>query len=719
MLLLLLLLLLALVQTGSVTQKVFVDPSGNDAAAGTAASPLHTLPEAQRRVRRLLRNGSAKSLEVVMQPGQYFNTSMQFTADDSPPTGGSITWRAAMHGTASVYAGARIVGPWRQLSGSPSIWVTVLPRELLDERGRARFGALVDGDRSAVIARAPDYGSGFLKGVASYSDTGFTWSTESGLPPFFDCVNATCSVITRAGYSSDIRPILSTNLTNRSLVMVGKNHTDPSTPLPLGQPPSVVLQGAVELISAPGEWAVRGGRLYYWPYPPHNPGSRSGWSPANRTITAPSVQKMMAFVGSDARQLRVRGISLVGLNLVGSSMPTEYIYGCVGSDEIPDGPGSLERPCSTAVGMPNTTPARSAQGLIFTENATKIAIVNCSIRAAGISAVWLQEASSAVRIEGNYIDDIAGFGVYANGIAPNDTRYETAASSYVNHQHTIRNNVITGGGRMIEYGSGVWFFQSGDNQITNNLISHFPRDAIGFYGVCCHEWNAEQSPLGNKYWGQYMSINGVPNGTISTFDVLHCRNNLVEFNELANVNRQGIDGGTIESWGTGLNNSWSFNAVHDQEGLGEVFFADDFSPGLTVKGNVVFEVSDMSLAMMKSLNMSVESNTFADCEAVVPFYYDFYHLPAANMSSRNNLLWNLTQPGTVLCDADLNPANGTDCQRPNSAVPCENCASLYSSMACWPDSLNKTGLSFATANLSEELHFGNTLACQHGEPTFV
>ena len=130
---------------------------------------------------------------------------------------------------------------------------------------------------------------------------------------------------------------------------------------------------------------------------------------------------MVAFVGADGQHpaQRVRNIRLVGLNLIGSSMPAEYVYACV-SNGIDDSRGNDEVPCSTTVGMPHTTP-------MFTENASDIEIINCTIRAAGIAAVWLQEASSGVTIEGIFIEDIGGFRVYANGIAPNDTRYDSAA----------------------------------------------------------------------------------------------------------------------------------------------------------------------------------------------------------------------------------------------------------------------------------------------------
>jgi hypothetical protein len=52
-----------------------------------------------------------------------------------------------------------------------------------------------------------------------------------------------------------------------------------------------------------------------------------------------------------------------------------------------------------------------------------------------------------------------------------------------------------------------------------------------------------------------------------------------------------MDGGVIESWGVGDGNVWEFNALHDHEGFGglSLFFADDFSPGLTVRSNIAYE----------------------------------------------------------------------------------------------------------------------------------
>ena len=61
---------------------------------------------------------------------------------------------------------------------------------------------------------------------------------------------------TRAGYSSDIRAVTSVNLTTCTVTMESEN-VDQSRG-------DFYLQGAVELLDQEGEWAVKGGIVYFW-----------------------------------------------------------------------------------------------------------------------------------------------------------------------------------------------------------------------------------------------------------------------------------------------------------------------------------------------------------------------------------------------------------------------------------------------------------------------
>ena len=108
---------------------------------------------------------------------------------------------------------------------------------------------------------------------------------------------------------------------------------------------------------------------------------------------------------------------------------------------------------------------------------------DCVLKAAGIAAIWMQEANKFHTVSGNWVEDIGGFGLYANGIGPGDARYSSAEEADVNRGHLITNNLFHDGGRQIEYGTGVWLYQTGGTSITHNRIHRFPRDGVGFYGI--------------------------------------------------------------------------------------------------------------------------------------------------------------------------------------------------------------------------------------------
>eukprot|EP01050_Picozoa_sp_SAG11_P007880 SAG11_NODE_670_length_7823_cov_9.340886_4_plen_1737_part_00 len=692
----------------------YVSPSGSDEARGLSREePVKSLEHVQLLVRahlqavalqhvaRGVHNVGTREVTVVLMNGSWFNTSLDFTEADGAGVGTErVTWKADAGAASTVFGGARVVGwiHWRD-----GIWRAPLPPGLADAKGRATFQTLVEGERSCWQARTPDYGSGWLSvNASSFNNTGFGWYNSTALPDRFDCVNSACSVFARSMYSSDIRPVLSVDLARRRLTMVGGPTTDKLRGAggPTYSSPAVYISGAVEFISTPGEWAVRDSQLYYMPYEQIDPSAL--------TITAPATKRVLSLVGNH-RHNPVRGLSIVGLRLVGSDMPALFVWSCM-SAGVMDGPGATKPPCSTAEVQPNTTPLASSHGLVYTENATDIEIVNCTIRGAGgPAAVWLQEASSTVRISSNVIQDIAGHGIYANGIAPNDTRFSSAADSDVNFGHQIEDNLIVNGGLRTTHASGIFFFQSGSAIITHNKIAQFPRDAIALYGNCCNNWNAPQTGTGtngatpryltgSKYWGKYLSISGQQNGTLSTSMINHCRSNLLAWNDFGQCNREGIDGGVVESNGSGGNNTWEMNAIHDTEGPGNLFFADDLSSGLTIRNNLLYENSNSLAFMIKSLNQTVERNIIADNRAMDVFYLSVYHLPSYNISIAQNLIWNSTEDGATPCGPSTNFSQEL------------SCASYYSIEACNPD-LFGPGLDFSTATLAQELAFGNSGSC--------
>lgn len=105
------------------------------------------------------------------------------------------------------------------------------------------------------------------------------------------------------------------------------------------------------------------------------------------------------------------------------------------------------------------------------------------------------------------------------------------------------------------------------------------------------------------------------------------------------------------SGGSSVNNTWEYNAVHDNEGYGglSIMFADDFTPSLSIRANILYENNCAILSgncanfMMKSVNISATDNIVADSNYTGVFEVAAYRMPAANMVVQRNILWNSTQ----------------------------------------------------------------------------
>ena len=199
----------------------------------------------------------------------------------------------------------------------------------------------------------------------------------------------------------------------------------------------------------------------------------------------------------------------------------------------------------------NNMPNRFSTGLIYTENATDILIEHCKISAAGDSAIFLNRASSHITIRGNWIEDAAYCGVFANGWWVGDlgSMYNgnatTSADTYVNHHHIIDSNVIHNLGRLNAGAAGVWLHASGENRVTRNWINRSPRNGVGTFGV-------HFDTLVMEHPNGVYEFKGEDALTFeSQFELCHAKNNTIAFNEMSNIVRDSCDPGGIESYGVG------------------------------------------------------------------------------------------------------------------------------------------------------------------------
>ena len=281
--------------------------TGADTNSGTSASsPFKTLAKAKVEAAKTTAAPSSASTSssssspkavVTILPGDYYQPEpLVFTEEDS-----NVEWVGASPG-AVIRGGVRLTG-WTKSEQNPNIWKVKPPPSL----NISTVTQLVAADRPATLARHPNYGSGWLYNWTSAKlaggKAGFRWSEATGLPATFERTHLKVNVWHPYGYSE----------------LTGVGEVDFSTkemsvsPVPHVMLVKIWVEGAVELLDAPGEWAAsEDGFIHYWPADP-------AYNPNAVVTTAVSSPRIFDVRGaSSAPGDVVHDIRFTNLTVVGS-----------------------------------------------------------------------------------------------------------------------------------------------------------------------------------------------------------------------------------------------------------------------------------------------------------------------------------------------------------------------------------------------------------------
>jgi parallel beta-helix repeat protein len=646
MMLPLLLLLAANSAAGLASPELFVAPGGSATAAGTQADPLGGIREARDAARKL-----AKPVTVRIAAGRYHAGSAAIAFDERDsgvsfvgPGSESTAGDKALAGEAVVYGGVRVTG-WQRHGG---IW-----------RARwsgARFYALTEGNRAATLAREPDLGSGYL---ARRISKPFVTYSNGSLPASFDCSEPNqCSLYFSLGGFAEVEPVAAVNHSNRT-ISIEVMDRDPygHDGLTSGYQ-KAYIQGAKEFISTNGEWALAGGFVYYRPL-------LDGTDPNDAVITACTAPRLLSVVGSStAPDAIARNLSFTNISFVGSGFSPYWT--------IPPDTGGGKTFFGKAPYQSNFLTAPQQMGMVYLENASAVSVTGCRLLASGHSAVWMQGYAQHHVIQANWIEESGFMGVFIQSTcqpsSPQDRRrsmrrrvqeappsmcdfdsYSSPEEAYVSHHNTVRDNYILDSGRLIGWGAGIYLYESGENELSHNLISRTPRDGVGLFGA--------QVPFGQEMWGVLADFN-------SGMRIARTRHNHVAWNDISLTSTDTADTGDIEMYGIGTGNVIERNAIHDtydENGMHSALFADDFSPNTTFHANIVFWArygpvcsGDCDMFLIKSMNTTMSANVFADSQSHEVGALQTFALPAANGLVHKTVVWNmsLNQYTTVsTCDS--------------------------------------------------------------------
>ncbi|WP_337102767.1 right-handed parallel beta-helix repeat-containing protein [Paenibacillus sp. YIM B09110] len=516
----------------------YVAPYGNDSHSGSTHAPFLTIRRAQGEVRTNIRNGMNQDITVYMRGGLYeMDSPLRFDDRDSGRDGWKVRY-CSYPGEEARLVGGRAITGWKPYNGN--IWQAKLDSNF------PSFYTLYVNEERIKQARLP--ASGYFKTAANEeggnsSDQGITFR-EADLPAQYDLTEAQAFVWPGEGewnWFSETKKIASVDWEKRYM-----SFETPAT-WPIGTGSRYFLQGSLDFLRAPGQYHLdsAAGILYYWP-------ADGAANPNEQIIIAPSVKRLLDIQGASQSHL-VQGLSFSGLSLCCTDFFREYRM-------MDDNAERMEH----------------REGVVYIDHAEHIEIENCKLQLSGSCGIFLDHYAKHIAIEGNDIRSLGYCGISLNGFPPGKGPFVDAESSYSNSHNRIVNNRITHGGELIGHGCGIFLYQSGDNDISNNRIAEMPRYGISLKGMR-HKTLPEQ-------------VYGIPVTWDNHWDFLHSRNNRIAYNDISEVMTDSQDGGMIEAWGPGRGNVIHGNDLHDSGihfSFGFGIYLDDAADDFTVTNNVI------------------------------------------------------------------------------------------------------------------------------------
>jgi len=528
-----------------------VAPTGADRNPGTEDRPFASLSAARDAARRLAGSGHVISLA----PGRYFHAeAVTFDERDS----GLVIRGAEPGATAEIYGGVPVTG-WERWKGN--IWRAQVPK------GQRFYNLIVDG-KVATMAQTPNAGSGFGGGAKPVGPAE-TWKPREHVSvPMewrdYDYDDAQLYAFHDTNWFSEMHTILEPPNEEGLLRVATAN---------VGE--RLFLRGILEFLDEPGEWCLKNkeGYLYYWP--------KSG-NPNEQLIIRPTAESLLVLKGTSPES-PIKDVTIENVSVIGSDFSESW-----------------------APGENNTM--LNPQGMIFGENIENLMVRNNRLLAAGHSAVFLNHHAQNCKIGNNLILEAGFCGVYMNGWPIFTDQFQTAEESNVNKGHHVVGNFIHDCGKFVGAGSGIQFYQSGDNIISRNEIGQMPRYGISYKGLCYVTFGRHEAYGKRITWDNH-------------WELLHTNNNIISGNRIYSVCRNSHDFGAIESWGVGRYNVWENNAVHDVDATlnwecyGNILYADDHNHYLTMRNNIIYHCNGGSVATafaMKSVRQTTENNLVVD-----------------------------------------------------------------------------------------------------------
>lgn len=330
---------------------------------------------------------------------------------------------------------------------------------------------------------------------------------------------------------------------------------------PAGQP-SAWFENRAVFIRQPGDWATSpdGRQVYLWP--------RDGGPPAG--IRGPRLIELVRIEGDEKADTPLTRITLRRLSFAQADRESiaPHDAGLQHDWDFHDKANALLR-------------------LRWVEHVT---VEHCRFSESGGSGLRADLHARHVRILGNIFRGLGGGGVLLCGYGP--------GTKDVNNHNVIHGNLIEDCGRLLWHRPGIHLWQSGDNEVTRNLVRDLPYSGIVVSGNGqVEKMTPEQRAAPAREQMRTVRWDETGDGpfTHDSFQpFLHSRNNLVAGNEVTRVVQTLGDGnGIYIRFASHAGNVIRGNYVHNIDGPRSAggIRCDDLQHGVVVAGNLIERVT--------------------------------------------------------------------------------------------------------------------------------
>lgn len=422
----------------------YVSPEGDDGNPGTEAAPFRSIGRAQAAVRPLTESMTS-DITVYLRGGTYaLHDTVRFDHRDSGENGFQVIYRSVPQERA-VLSGGRVVSGWNRVGNG-------LYRASYGNRGFRQF--YVNGVRG-IRAREPNEPD-FAR-LVRWDEANQQILLPPGVPSVEEDLGFVEMVILKQWTQDNVR-LASMTDGPEGVVVVPREPDRTKTftgHLALRyENESYVLENALALVDAPGEWYHRPATGVVWYRP------RAGEDLDRATVIVPVLERLIEVRGTPRDP--VHHLTLMGLGF-------EYAAWLLPSDE---GFATLQADVTFAGGPEFRTERVGAA--VYVEHAHHLGVERNAFRHLGATALAVHTGVSDLRVVGNRFEDLSGSGIVVDGqLEPRflDPRFPC-------QDILIANNLIERIG--LDYRSSVGIFAGYVANVTieHNEIRHAPYTGI-------------------------------------------------------------------------------------------------------------------------------------------------------------------------------------------------------------------------------------------------